>query len=115
MLKVLNGGDIPVGWNDKLMVLIPKVKNLNRIKNLRPITLCNVVYKLVFKVLANHLKVVLPDLISKNQSAFVSGRFITDDVLIAYEISHFLRNKQSGQEGVVAVKADMGKAYDKVE
>nr|XP_020172956.1 uncharacterized protein LOC109758508 [Aegilops tauschii subsp. strangulata] len=115
VLVVLNGDDIPMGWNDTVVVLILKVKNPSKIKDLRPISLCNVLYKLVSKVIANRLKTILPDLISDNQSAFVPGRLITDNVLIAYELSHFLLNKKKGKEGVAAVKADMSKAYDRVE
>uniref|UniRef100_A0A8I6YTV5 Reverse transcriptase domain-containing protein n=1 Tax=Hordeum vulgare subsp. vulgare TaxID=112509 RepID=A0A8I6YTV5_HORVV len=115
VLAVLNGGALLEGWNDTNVVLIPKVKNPNRIKDLRPINLCNVVYKLVSKVIANRLKLILPTLIYENQSAFVPGRLITDNVLLAYEISHYLLNKKTGKEGVAAVKADMSKAYDRVE
>ena len=52
---------------------------------------------------------MLSDLISENQSAFVPGRLITDNVLVAYELSHFLLNKRNGKEGYAAVKADMSK------
>uniref|UniRef100_A0A8I6XTR8 Reverse transcriptase domain-containing protein n=1 Tax=Hordeum vulgare subsp. vulgare TaxID=112509 RepID=A0A8I6XTR8_HORVV len=110
VLKVLNGDTFPEGWNSTTIVLIPR-----RIKDLRPISLCNVVYKLVSKVIANRLKIVLPQVISENQSAFVPGRLIIDNVLIAYEVSHYLMNKRNGTSGVAAVKADMSKAYDRVE
>uniref|UniRef100_A0A8I6YBQ1 Reverse transcriptase domain-containing protein n=1 Tax=Hordeum vulgare subsp. vulgare TaxID=112509 RepID=A0A8I6YBQ1_HORVV len=98
-----------------MVVLIPKVKSPKRIKDLRPINLCNVMYKLVSKVIANRLKVILQDVISENQSAVIPCRLITDNVLIAYEVSHYLMNKRNGKYGVAAVKADMSKAYDMVE
>lgn len=66
VLAVLNGGPIPDGWNETCVVLIPKVKSPENMKDLRPISLCNVVYKLISKVLANRLKQILPEIISPN-------------------------------------------------
>ena len=99
VLDVLNGGDIPSGWNDTTIVLIPKVQNPEQVKDLRPISLCNVLYKVVSKVLANRLKIILPSIISPSQSAFVPGRLISDNSLIAYELLHYMRNKRRGNVG----------------
>ena len=115
VLNVLQGGNIPEGWNDTIMVLIPKVKNPEKLKDLRSISLCNIVYKLVSKVIANRLKCILGEIISDNQSAFVPGRLISDNTLLAYEMSHFLKRKRSRSVGYTALKLDMSKAYDRVE
>lgn len=115
VLHVLQGGSIPEGWNDTLVVLIPKVKNPERLKDLRPISLCNIVYKLVSTVIANRPKCILGEIISDNQSAFVPGRLISDNTLLAYELSHFLKRKRPGATGYAALKLDMSKAYDRVE
>lgn len=115
VLGVLNGAAMPVGWNDTVIVLIPKTTMPEKLKDLRPISLCNVVYKLISKVLANRLKLVLPKIISPSQSAFVLGRLITDNVLLAYELTHFLNHRRKGKNGVAAIKLEMSKAYDRIE
>ena len=81
----------------------------------RPINLSNVTYKIIAKVLSNKLKAVLPQIITENQSAFLFERLITDNILVAFEIIHYLNNKWEGKESFMAVKLDMSKAFDRVE
>ena len=111
----LDGGEMPRQWNETVVVLIPKVLRPERLKDLCPISLCNVIYKIASKVLANRLKLILPDIIAPNQSAFVPGRLIMDNVLIAYEMSHYMQHKRRGDVGYATMKLDMSKAYDRVE
>lgn len=102
-------------WNETIISLIPKVQKPERVTNLRPISLCNVLYKIISKILSNCLKKLLPEIISPNQSAFVPGRLISDNILIAYEFTHYMKNKKKGKQGWAAIKLDMSKAYDRVE
>ena len=115
VMGVLHGGPMPEGWNETIISLIPKVDTPEKVTDLRPISLCNVVYKVVSKVLSSRLRDVLPDFISPFQSAFVPGRLISDNILVDYELTHFLLNKRGGEVGYAAIKLDMSKAYDRVE
>jgi hypothetical protein len=73
------------------------------------------IYKIISKVLANRLKLVLPHIISLEQSAFIPRRIITDNILVGFETLHTMDTRLKGKEGFMALKLDMSKAYDRLE
>ncbi|KAK9666078.1 hypothetical protein RND81_14G158900 [Saponaria officinalis] len=95
-----DGNDVS-NWliNKTHIVMIPKIANAQTMKDFRPISLCNVV-----------MKSMLDDIISPEQSAFVPGRIIADNALIAFEIFHFMKSYHRGDKGYMAFKLDMSKA-----
>lgn len=96
--------------NKTNIVLISKISNPVNIMHFRPISLCNVIYKLMAKVLANRIRKVLDKCIN-----LAPGRLISNNVMLAYEILHTLRHNRTGKKGFIAIKLDMSKAYDRVE
>jgi hypothetical protein len=115
VLDILNHESFDPGINSTFITLVPKKASASTVNDFCPISLSNVNYKLIAKVLANRFKKVLPVLISPAQSAFVPGRLITDNVLVAYEALHSMTFQMRGRQGYMAIKLDMSKAYDRVE
>jgi len=70
---------------------------------------------LIFKILANRLNEVLPEITSSTQSAFIPGKLITNNVLAAYETMHTMQTRMWSKVGFIGIKLDMNKAYDRVE
>ncbi|KAL5574665.1 hypothetical protein UlMin_016364 [Ulmus minor] len=93
--------------------LIPKTDKPTSMNHYKPISVCNLVYKVIAKLLADRIKPLLHDLICPTQGAFVSGRSIHDNSFIIQEVIHSMK-KKSGQVGYVAMKIDLQKAYDRL-
>ena len=106
---------MPEGINDSSIVLIPKLKDSVSLKNFRPISLCNVIYKVISKCLANRLRPLLEDIISLTQSAFIPGRLITHNALIAFECFDTIQKSKDNTGKFCAFKLDLSKAYDRVD
>lgn len=97
--------------NSTFIALIPKVEEANTPDKFRPIALCNVIYKIISKVIANRLKAILPGIISQEQSGYVEGRQILDNILLAQEMIHSLHSQKAAG---MLMQLDLSKAYDKV-
>ncbi|XP_019172490.1 PREDICTED: uncharacterized protein LOC109167594 [Ipomoea nil] len=115
LLNCLSKKSFPANLNDANIVLIPKKCSPVSVADLSPIAVCNVLYKIMAKMIANRMKPLLDGMISVSQSAFLPSRLISDNILIASEVGHYLRRKQLGQVGWAALKLDMAKAYDRME
>ena len=110
-----SGGRILKGFNHTQICLIPKISDAKDMTQVRPISLSSVFYKIISKVFVHRLQGMMNRLISPTQSAFIKGRLISDNILIAHECMHYLKNKKRGLENEMALKLDMSKAYDRVE
>ncbi len=99
-LNCIHSSKVLKSINYTHITLVPKVATPEFMTQFRPISLCNVLYKIVSKMLANRFKKVLPDIISKSQSTFVADRQISDNVLIVFELLHYMKSKRRGQGGM---------------
>ena len=106
-----NNASFPKGSNASFIALIPKIKDPQALNDYRPISLIGCVYKVVSKLLANRLALILPQLIDERQSAFMKGRHILHGVMIANEV---IAEAKSKNKPCMFFKVDFEKAYDSV-
>lgn len=106
VLNVLNYKMSIARINKTNITLVLKTKTPTRMIEFHPTSRSSVVYKLIAKLLANHLKAILLQIIIKNQSVFLSERLIMDNVLVSFKIMHYLNNKKDGKESFMALKLE---------
>lgn len=111
--RILNGGFITNTLGSILISLILKVPNPIHVVDFKPIALCNVVYNVFIKILANQIKDILTSIIRENQTTFVPGRNISHNIIMAQEVMHSMRFKKDNKSFMV-LKGELEKAYDRV-
>lgn len=99
--------------NSSLIILIPKTPNPTTVNNFRSISLCNVVYKIISKLLVAKLRPLLHKIISPCQSAFILGRWIAENQVVVHELLHSFKVKKV-KSGFMAVKIDLQNPYDRI-
>ncbi|CAN1133422.1 LINE-1 reverse transcriptase homolog [Linum perenne] len=108
--EFFRSGTMPPQVNSTNITLVPKVQNATEMKQFRPISCCNIIYKCITKIMASRLSVVLPTIISSSQSAFLKDRLISDNVLMAHELVSSYHKAQTSPRCVL--KVDITKAFD---
>lgn len=98
--------------NSTIIALVANIQHPTMISEFRPISYCNIIYKCIAKILENRLKLCLPSLISWNQPAFVQGRRIIDNILLAHEVIKDY-HKPIGKPRCT-IKIDIKKAFDSI-
>lgn len=110
--KFFQDEELSDGINATTIALVPKVSTPDKVSNFRPIACCTVLYKCISKVLTNRLKGVLGKLVNTNQSAFIPGRNISDNIMLTQELMRGYSRKYGFKR--CAMKIDLQKAYDTI-
>ena len=105
-------GFVSRDFNNMLVVLIPKKEKAKSFEEFHPTSLCNKIDKIITKVAANKLKIVLDKSISAKQSGFTPNRSIVEEIIIAHEAIHSIK---AGKLKKIFVKLDIEKAYNRVD
>ena len=105
-------GSMLRNYNTTNITLILKVKNPRKFLDLRPISLCNIVYRIFTQAIYSRLQKVLKKIVSSEQVGFVPGKETMDGAIVAHEVLHCIHSNQSP---TLMIKLDMMKAYDVVQ
>ncbi|XP_074288572.1 uncharacterized protein LOC141613726 [Silene latifolia] len=113
VIKFFDAGRLLTQVNSTVITLIPKLDRPTSVKHFRPISCCNVLYKAISKIMCNRLARFLPDIISRNQGAFVKGRSILENILICQDLVRLYNRGMVSPRCMF--KLDLQKAYDSIE
>lgn len=105
-------GLLPPGVNSTLIALIPKMVAPTKMQDFRPISLCTFLYKCISKIIAYRLKKIMHSIVDISQSAFIPGRSISDNILLAQELFRGY-DRETGVPKC-ALKIDLHKAFDSI-
>ncbi|XP_060190445.1 uncharacterized protein LOC132619611 [Lycium barbarum] len=108
VVAFFKGSNVPKFFTHTCLVMIPKVDFPQQLTDLRPISLCNVSSKSFAKILNARLSLVLPKIISFNQSGFINGRFILENIQLAQEIIKDIKKSQKKRECGDEARHDKG-------
>lgn len=114
LLEVFRTSVLPMGLNESIICLIPKCQALETLNHFRPISVCNVLVKIISKAIANRLKPMMHKLTGASQASFIPVRSTADNITAAQEVLHSLQRRK-GTNGGFALKVDLEKAYDRVD
>ena len=104
---------MPAGVNATIVSFIPKTETAQMMRDYRPIACCNLLYKVISKVLARRLKTILYDAIEANQSSFIKDRLLLENVILASEfVNGYHKSNISSRS---TIKFDISKAFDTVK
>ncbi|OIT07835.1 hypothetical protein A4A49_32245 [Nicotiana attenuata] len=112
VLDFFGGSDMPRYMKNACLFLLPKVEFPKSFTEFRPISLSNFINKIISKLICSRLAPILPNIISANQSGFVRGRSISENIMLAQEIVQGIKKPNTGTNAVI--KLNMAKAYDRV-
>lgn len=114
LLTIFTTGELPLGLNAATICLLPKCPSPESLSQFRPISVCNVLVKVVSKVLENCLKPLMSKLTGLCQASFIPGRSTVDNIVIAQEVVHSLMKRKGKKAGFI-LKVGLEKAYDRID
>lgn len=112
--EALATGKVPVVFLEAFISLIPKKESSKFASDFRPITLLDVVFKILSKVLVNRLRPLMDNIIGPFKNSFFLGRSTVDNTVLTQEIIHSM-NRKRGKKGFMVLKLDLHKAYDSLD